>query len=169
MAELFSKFGEFDSYEELNMAAAGQLQEGDLEALKALAAENGIDPEDTEDYINGDMPELSTLMTACIGRLEIFQKQEIDNRKNSMERTICNVIMQMLRDMCTDQEMAKAVMHKGKRLSYIYDAMGKAAKRHSENNMAVSCGTDRQLQQIIRSYFCGTEQDLEHKLEDLYK
>ena len=32
MAELFEKFGEFDSVEELNRAAAGQLEQGDIEA-----------------------------------------------------------------------------------------------------------------------------------------
>ena len=43
---MFDKFGEFDSHEELNRAAAAQLKEGDDEALMALAQENGIDEED---------------------------------------------------------------------------------------------------------------------------
>lgn len=169
MADLFSKFGEFDSAEELNMAAAGQLQEGDIEALKALAAENGIDPEDTEDYINGDMPELCTAMTACFGRLEIFQKQEIDIRNNPMERMICNTIMQMLKGICTDPEVTIAVMHKGKRLTEIYDGMAKAAKKHASSNMSVSCGTDRQLQDIIKTYFCESVEKMNAKIEDLYR
>lgn len=40
---MFDKFGEFDSAEELNRAAAAQKAEGDLEALIALAVGNGID------------------------------------------------------------------------------------------------------------------------------
>lgn len=49
---MFEKFGEFDSVEELNRAAAGQKAEGDEEALLILAEENGIDREDAEDYIS---------------------------------------------------------------------------------------------------------------------
>ena len=40
------KFGEFDSAEELNKAAEGFKNEGDLESLYALAEENGISKED---------------------------------------------------------------------------------------------------------------------------
>lgn len=47
---MFDKFGEFDSAEELNKAAEGLKEEGDKESLIELAKENGIDPEDTEDY-----------------------------------------------------------------------------------------------------------------------
>ena len=35
---MFEKFGEFDSYEEINRAAAAQLAEGDKEAICAIAA-----------------------------------------------------------------------------------------------------------------------------------
>lgn len=47
---MFEKFGEFDSYEEINRAAKAQLEEGDLEAIKTIAEENGLDPEDAEDF-----------------------------------------------------------------------------------------------------------------------
>ena len=40
---MWDKFGEFDSAEELNRAAAAQKAEGDREALIMLAEENGID------------------------------------------------------------------------------------------------------------------------------
>ena len=43
---MFDKFGEFDSVEELNRAAAAQKAEGDEQALVLLAQENGIDKED---------------------------------------------------------------------------------------------------------------------------
>ena len=38
---MFEKFGEFDSYEEINRVAKAQLEEGDLEAIKTIAEENG--------------------------------------------------------------------------------------------------------------------------------
>ena len=55
---LFEKFGEFDSAEELNRAAAAQLAEGDIDAIYGIAEENGIDREDAEDYIDGAAQEL---------------------------------------------------------------------------------------------------------------
>lgn len=68
---MFDKFGEFDSAEELNLAAAGQKEQGDKEALIALAEENGIDKEDAEDYMAGDLEELVTPITAAIGKLAV--------------------------------------------------------------------------------------------------
>ena len=47
---MFDKFGEFDSHTELNEAAVGQLEQKDYEALFELAAENGIDREEAQDY-----------------------------------------------------------------------------------------------------------------------
>lgn len=72
---LFEKFGEFDSVDELNRAAAAQLAEGEREALLLLAEENGIDREDAEDYMDGVMPELATPLMAAIGKLKL-EKEE---------------------------------------------------------------------------------------------
>lgn len=47
---MFNTFGEFDSYEEINRAAAAQLKEGDTDAVFAIARENGIEQEDAEDF-----------------------------------------------------------------------------------------------------------------------
>ena len=55
---MWEKFGEFDSYEEINRAAAAQLKEDDIEAIYAIAEENGIDREDAEEFIEGDTAEL---------------------------------------------------------------------------------------------------------------
>ena len=68
---MFDKFGEFDTYEELNKAAAGQKTQGDIEALKELAAENGFDQDDVEDYVDGVVPELCTATTAALGKLAV--------------------------------------------------------------------------------------------------
>lgn len=66
---MFEKFGEFDSVEELNRAAAAQKAEGDEEALVALAEENGIDKEDAEDYMDDCADELATPLMAAMGKL----------------------------------------------------------------------------------------------------
>ena len=57
---MFEKFGEFDSCEEINRAAKAQLEEGDLEAIRTIAEENGLDPEDAEDFCTGAIEELTT-------------------------------------------------------------------------------------------------------------
>lgn len=68
---MFEKFGEFDSWEELNKAAEGQKAEDDKDALMELAKENGICKEDVEDYMDGLTAKLCNPLTAAIGKLEI--------------------------------------------------------------------------------------------------
>lgn len=68
---MFDKFGEFDSAEEINRAAAAQLKEGDLGAIKTIAEENGLDSEDAEDFCTGAIDSLTTPLLAAIGKLEI--------------------------------------------------------------------------------------------------
>ena len=68
---MWDKFGEFNSATEINEAAAGQKEQGDKEALLILAKENGIDKEDVEDYMDGVMPFLCTVVTAALGKLKV--------------------------------------------------------------------------------------------------
>ena len=68
---MWDKFGEFDSAEELNRAAAAQKAEGDREVLIMLAEENGIDRDDAEDYLDGAVDELATPLMAAVGKLQV--------------------------------------------------------------------------------------------------
>ncbi len=68
---MFEKFGEFDSYVELNAAAKGFKDEGDEESLYALAKENGIDEEDAQDYLKDMVPELCNELMAAVGKLKV--------------------------------------------------------------------------------------------------
>ena len=68
---MFDKFGEFDSCEELNMAAEGLKTKGDIENLHKLAEENGLDIEDTDDYIDGVTTELTTPAIAASGKIRL--------------------------------------------------------------------------------------------------
>lgn len=68
---MFEKFGEFDSAEELNRAAKAQREEGDNEAILAIAEENGIDKEDAEDYIDGVTDEFVTALMAAVGKIKV--------------------------------------------------------------------------------------------------
>lgn len=108
---MWDKFGEFDSVEELNRAAAAQLAEGDIEAIKLLAKENGIDEEDAEDYADGILKELTTVKLAAIGKLEI----------EAADLNITGVLadwVDELKALCMKEDIfAVAVRRKGKELA----------------------------------------------------
>lgn len=166
---MFDIFGEFNSVEELNLAAAGQKAEGDEEAFYALAKENGIEKEDAMEYWNGDTDKLATVSIAAFGRLDILEKEEIETKKNEVEKMPLKVILTMLKGMCADEEMAKAVMLKEKRLTKIIEAMKNEAKKHKVGNMAMACGTDRQLCEIIKAYYMDTEERFREKISSIYR
>lgn len=107
---MFDKFGEFDSYEEINRAAKAQLEEGDLEAIKTIAEENGLDPEDAEDFCTGAIEELTTPSLAAMGKLELEAK---DLSLTGALRDWTDFIEQLCLE---DEEMAFAVRRKGKSL-----------------------------------------------------
>lgn len=105
---MFEKFGEFDSAEELNKAAAAQLEQGDTEAVIAISTENGLDREDAEDYIDGLVPELTTPLTAALGKIKV----ECDELK---PQQIMTDWVEYIKVQCAESdEMAAAVRRKGK-------------------------------------------------------
>ena len=107
---MFEKFGEFDSAEEINRAAAAQLAEGDTEAVLAIAEENGIDKEDAEDYIDGCVDELVTPLMAAYGKMEVEAKELKPDE-------IMEDWLQYIKVRCSeDTNMAAAVRRKGKSL-----------------------------------------------------
>lgn len=64
------KFGIFQTIEELNRAAAAQKKEGDFEALKALALENGFEEADAEDYFDTNVEPFCSPMMAAQAKLD---------------------------------------------------------------------------------------------------
>lgn len=107
---MFDKYGEFDSAEELNKAAAGQLAEGDIEALMEMAEENGIDKEDVQDYIDGCVEELANPLMAAYGKLNVEEKE-------LKPYEIMADWLNYIRVRCQEEEaMAAAVRKKGKSL-----------------------------------------------------
>lgn len=67
---MFDRFGELDSYTELNELAENLFNEGDLDGIRALAKENGIE-EFAGPYIEGDIPSLCDAETAAVGKLTV--------------------------------------------------------------------------------------------------
>lgn len=107
---LYEKFGEFDSADEINRAAAAQMAEGDIDAVYAIAEENGIDREDAEDYIDGAAPELCTPIMAALGKLKV-EAEEL-GLQEIMEDWLAYIRIQ-----CAEHpETAAAVRKKGKSL-----------------------------------------------------
>lgn len=162
--QLFSKFGEFNSVEELNEAAAGQLAEGDLDALRELAKENGIEDAEVQDYIDGYTDSLAMPITAAMGRANV----EMQSKEKASEYYILKVIYTILMSMLTEETVARAVMGKRKRISAIYDGLRNGASRHKNGKCGCSCGTDRQLEDIIRAYYLDGVDAMEKKIEELY-
>lgn len=108
---MFEKFGEFDSYQEINRAAAAQKAEGDEEALIALAEENGIDREDAEDYMDGCMEELTTATLAAVGKLKI-EKEDL-----KLEGFLVDLVDELSAWCLDNEKLAVAVRRKGMALA----------------------------------------------------
>lgn len=105
-----NKFGEFDSYEEINRAAKAQLDEGDLDAVKVIAEENGLDLEDAEDFCTGAIDELTTPIMAAYGKLEVEAKElHITGLMSDWKEQIFQLCSE-------DQDICLAVRKKGKNL-----------------------------------------------------
>ena len=107
---MFEKFGEFDSWEEINKAAEGQKEEGDLEALKALALENGFEEADAEDYMDGVVPEFCTALLAAESKIRIEKK---DLKPEGIMVDWIDYVIKLVSD---DEKVCLAVRKKGKSL-----------------------------------------------------
>lgn len=75
---MYEIFGNFDSIEELNACAVGLAAEGDIENLKKLAEENGIQEFFVEQMAAGQAQELAGWMEAAMGKLDVEGKWRND-------------------------------------------------------------------------------------------
>ena len=146
--KLFERFGEMD-LEELNKAAEGLKKEGDLDSLRALALENGLDPEDVADYVAGDTKQLATLRQAALGKIKVQEEQ------TEIPRTAAGIIYGMARAMTTDPEACRAFMKKGSRIDKVWSELEKKARDGKQGSVGVACGTDRDLKEIILKVVTG--------------
>lgn len=111
---MFEKFGEFDTYEEINQAAEGLYNEGDRESIKILAEENGIPEEIAQMYIDGELAILCDAQMAAAGKLEVEERQK------EVEAYDCKIpatpVAEYLTGQCEKEEFARAVRRKDKSL-----------------------------------------------------
>ncbi len=108
---MYDKFGEFDSAEEINRAAAAQKNEGDEEAVKEICKENGIDPEEAEDYMDGVIDELTTPLSAAIGKINVEQNHL------KLGGILIDWADELRAECTTNSELSAAVRRKGKSLA----------------------------------------------------
>ncbi|MBR2561420.1 MAG: hypothetical protein IKF59_04435 [Lachnospiraceae bacterium] len=161
---MFDKYGEFDSVEELNLAAEGFASEGDMESLRGLARENGIDEEEAEDYMAGEKEDFVTPYEAAIGRLKV---QEGDAPQ---------VLLTICAGLCADREdLCHAVMKKGRRVREAFEALKSSARKEARarinrgETMASVCETDREKETLIIGYFLHSGEEFDRELEAMIK
>lgn len=107
---MFDKFGEMNSYKEINELAENLFNEGDQESLKEMAKENGILKEFVDMYLQGDIPVLCDPLTAALGKIDV-EAAEL-KPKEIMEDWV-----EYLRGQCMENDMlAHQVRKKGKSL-----------------------------------------------------
>lgn len=107
---MFEKFREMD-YEEFIRTAIAEKQEGDLEALIALAVENGLEKEDAEDYMDSITESLATPYMAAIAKIE-GEAKELGLKGHQLDQK--DTIMALLDE---DEGLCLAVRKKDKSLT----------------------------------------------------
>lgn len=162
---MFDKFGEMDSYKEINELAENLFNEGDTDSLREMARENGIPEEFVEMYLQGDIPEICDAMTAAIGKLEL-EAEEL-KLQGIMEDWLEYIKVQ-----CMENELlASQVRKKGKSLEDCIAALLKWSFGHQKeipkkikeaagvNAQKVTLGIPGmgQAKKIIKDYYMGGE------------
>lgn len=159
---MFDKFGEFDSAEEINKAAAGQLAQGDIQAIRDIAEENGLDPADAEDYITGEVPELCNTLMAALGKIKI---EENELKPVEIVEDWVNYIKAQVTE---HPDMAAAVRRKGKTIKGCIAELLKWSFKNCypvDINITKAAGVGasvkmgipgmRRAYEIIKSYYLG--------------
>lgn len=156
------KFGEFDSFKEINELAENLFNEGDTESIKVMASENGIPEEMIQLYISGEIPVLCDAMIAALGKLEVEAKQ-------LKPKEIMVDWLEYIRSQCMDNELlALEVRKKDKSLNGCIAALLKWSFAHQQpisRDILEAANVDArvtlgipgmgQAKKIIRDYYLG--------------
>lgn len=170
---MFDKFGEFNSAEEINRAAAQQLKEGDKDALFAIANENGIDMDDVNDYIAGYTETFVTELSAAIGKIEV------ESQYLKIEGILKDWTGAILQQCTESEEFCEAVRSKEKSLKgcmavlikfafenkvQVSDEIVKATKimhngkeEQMRSPLYLGIPNNAQVKKIVREYYLGEE------------
>ena len=156
---MFDKFGKM-SYDELIRTAKAEKEEGDEEALIALAQENGLDQEDAEDYMDDLTEALCTPREAAVARIEMEAKDlEVSGIWEEWKGFVLEMCMQ-------EEDLACAVCRKnrsllglfGKLLKLGFDSKQRVDKRICKeaglnDNVYTGIPTRQQVAETISNYY----------------
>ena len=162
---MFERFGEFDSYEEINRAAEGLRAEGDIESLKVLAEENGLDPDDAQEYVELNYVEFCNETMAALGKIKV-ESAEL-KPKDLMEDWV-DYLETIIMD---ESDIAQAVRKKNKNLAGMMAALLKWSYEHqqtvpqeivkaagvSASKVTFGIPSMADAKRIIREYYLGGE------------
>ena len=104
---MFEKFGELNSFGEINELAENLFNEGDTESLKAMAKENGIQSDFVDMYLQGEIPVLCDQLTAALGKIDV----EVAELK---PKEIMEDWVEYLRGQCIMEQLMKQEQDKRK-------------------------------------------------------
>lgn len=114
---MFDKFGEFDSFSEINELAENLFNEGDFESIRIVAKENGIVEEMVQMYLDAEIPVLCDPVTAALGKIEV----EVAELK---PKEIMEDWVEYLKGQCMENELlAYKVRKTGKSLKGMIGAL----------------------------------------------
>ena len=162
--DIFTKYGNFNSADEINEAAKNQLAQGDTEAIREIARENGLDPEDAEEFITGGWDRVCSETSAALGKITI--------EEDSM--TISGIMHDWIRyiQLCISEskEFAVAVRRSDKSLAgalgailkaseelmeEVDDAILEAADVHFKGQVKFGIPEEAQVREIVKAYYLG--------------
>lgn len=124
---MFDKFGEMNSFTEINELAENLFNEGDIESLKEMAQENGISAEYIELYVNAEIPILCDPLSAALGKIEVECKE-------LKPKEIMGDWVEYIKGQCMENELiAHQVRKKGKSLKGCIGALLKWSFKNQQS------------------------------------
>lgn len=185
MAKLYEKFGEFDSAEEINRAALAQISQGDYEAVKTIAKENGIDEGEAQDFLEGIYPELCGPFSAAVGKLHV--EAEALGLPMTMQLWVEHIILMMEKDLDLEDRLGEVLMkgirRKGKNMAELFGKLIVETSRTRKNTPSEIVAAARKIdssipstlpigdiskkrfEEIVREYYIDPAGQQEEKLE----
>lgn len=127
---MYDNMGEFNSAEEINAKADELLNAGDIEGIKTLCKENGIDEEFVELFRHGEIPILVDAQMAAVGKLDM------EMASATKDKELYQAVGEYMQSQCEVEEIAIAVRKQGKKLSDVINFMWEEAKKRKEGNHA---------------------------------
>lgn len=143
---MFDKFGELDSFEELNRMAKAQRAEKDEEALMILAEENGLDKEDAEDFFDGLYDELTNAKLAAIGKLKVECKEY------DIKGVLQDWVDEIIADLNEDEDLAIGIRKKGRDLGQLIADMAEYGFQHRANVSKKIVDKTKEIKKIVGNH-----------------